>query len=519
MHGYTYILTDAVDVNELLAGLHDRYRFMPEKRRTVRETYLDTFDWRLYARGRILIRQQGEFTLCDLGPSPRRPIAGSIIAAAHSFWQDFNAGPLRDELRAVLGIRALVPLVSVRRSSQLFKLLNQDEKTVHWLELGDIAVFRGGQLSPLHRAITLRPVKGYLKALKRVRSHLEGLGLEARSECLALEAIRSAGLKPGGYSSKPSVSLEPDVPAGDAAVRILAQLAGVIRQNEPGVRNNTDTEFLHDFRVSVRKTRAALSQIKGVFPAEDVRRYADGFRRIGKLTNRPRDLDVYLLKRDSYRAMLPEYLADALDPMFTSLEAERKREYRKLARALRQPWYTTLLDTWQVFLDGSQADGPEEPKHAGTPIGMRADKRIRRRYHRVKDLGGALTDTSPEAEFHRLRIECKKLRYLMEFFSTLYHEDGIQMLVGQLKRLQDNLGDYNDLAVQQAEMRTYLDDMVRGDDMSPEAAAAVGGLVATLNRKQVSVRKGFRAAYEAFVARDNTRRFDKLLSARGKRTG
>jgi CHAD domain-containing protein len=515
MHGNTYILPESIDADELLAGLPDRFRPAPERGGAVRETYLDTFDWRLHATGRILVKQQDRFLLRDLNSSTRQPIAGTSITGSPSFWQDFREGPLREELRAKLDIRALIPLVSVRRRRQVFRLVNQDEKTVHRLELGDVAVYRGRKLGPLHRAIALKPVKGYAGALNRVRKYLEEVGLEARSEGLILEAIRSAGLKPGEYVSKPSVPLEPHFPAEDAAVRILAQLANVIRQNEQGIRSNIDTEFLHDFRVSVRRTRAALSQIRGVFAAEEVRHFADGFRRIGKLTSRPRDLDVYLLKKDSYRAMLPEYLANALDPMFASLEAERKREYRKLARALKQPWYAALMDTWQVFLDGSRADEAEAPKHARTQIGIRAGKWIRRRYHKVKGMGGTLTDTSPDAEFHRLRIQCKKLRYLMEFFTPLYHAEGVRMLIGQLKKLQDNLGDYNDLAVQQAEMRTYLEEMVKGDD-PPEAAAAVGGLVATLNRKQGAVRKGFRITYEAFVAKENTGRLDKLFAARSK---
>ena len=40
-----------------------------------------------------------------------------------------------------------------------------------------------------------------------------------------------------------------------------------LRINEDGVRKDLDSEFLHDFRVAVRRTRSALSQIKGVFPA------------------------------------------------------------------------------------------------------------------------------------------------------------------------------------------------------------------------------------------------------------
>ena len=78
-----------------------------------------------------------------------------------------------------------------------------------------------------------------------------------------------------------------------------------MRQNEAGIRADWDTEFLHDFRVAIRRTRSALSQIKGVLPVDAVEHFKDAFRELGRSTNRLRDLDVYLLEEETYRAMLP----------------------------------------------------------------------------------------------------------------------------------------------------------------------------------------------------------------------
>ena len=51
-----------------------------------------------------------------------------------------------------------------------------------------------------------------------------------------------------------------------AAKYIFSHLLKTMKDNEPGTIADTDSEFLHDFRVAVRRTRAGLSQLKGVLP-------------------------------------------------------------------------------------------------------------------------------------------------------------------------------------------------------------------------------------------------------------
>ena len=61
------------------------------------------------------------------------------------------------------------------------------------------------------------------------------------------------------------------------------------------MREQLDTEFLHDFRVALRRTRSLLGQIRDVFPAAAVEHFSSEFSWIGRLTGPPRDLDVLLL--------------------------------------------------------------------------------------------------------------------------------------------------------------------------------------------------------------------------------
>ena len=215
-----------------------------------------------------------------------------------------------------------------------------------------------------------------------------------------------------------------------------------------------------------------------------------------------------------YRDLLPESLAPALDSMFVSLQRERDREYRKLARTFRHAWYTRLLTDWEAFLEDQGSSSPvvASQRHAAVPVIVPAGKWIRKRHRKVLEYGSRLTDRSPDADLHTLRIECKKLRYLLEFFASLYSAETVQTLVAQLKKLQDNLGEFNDLSVQQVDLKAYLEAPARQAGGDAAEAAAVGGLIAGLHGQQQEVRGAFQKTFQAFASEQNRKLFRQLTS-------
>jgi hypothetical protein len=117
------------------------------------------------------------------------------------------------------------------------------------------------------------------------------LDLSAASEPLADEAVTRAGGTPGGTSSKLDVALEPGQRADSAAVTILTQLTAVIEANLPGTLADVDSEFLHDLRVAVRRTRSLQRELKAVFPPAELTRWRSEFRWLQEVTGPSRDLD------------------------------------------------------------------------------------------------------------------------------------------------------------------------------------------------------------------------------------
>ena len=113
---------------------------------------------------------------------------------------------------------------------------------------------------------------------------------------------------------------------------------------------------------------------------------------------------------------------------------------------------------------------------------------------------------------HALRIECKKLRYLMEFFASLFPAKEINELIQQLKKLQNNLGDFNDLCVQQ-EYLLNLAAEIPDDQQSQSRRTilAVGSLIGSLDAEKSRVKDSFAQTFIGFAAPANQKLFKTLF--------
>ncbi len=89
-----------------------------------------------------------------------------------------------------------------------------------------------------------------------------------------------------------------------------------MQENIVGIEQDTDAKFLHDYRVAVRRTRTALKDIPGIFSKKTVNRAAESFRILGKLSNKVRDLDVFLLLKAEYLKLISNDLQDGLYILF-----------------------------------------------------------------------------------------------------------------------------------------------------------------------------------------------------------
>ncbi|MEJ2345437.1 MAG: CHAD domain-containing protein [Gammaproteobacteria bacterium] len=504
---HVYDVTGQEQAETVLSFLREHYAVESHEIRRWQRRLLDTFDWRLYRDGGVLEQfpaADGTRVLWRNLDSMR--VRGQlIIPRPPRFASDLPAGTFRDALESVTEMRALLPVATVRGTAQQVNLADASGKQVLRLVLERPA-----------RSATCRlllfPVKGYDRDLKRARRLLEQSGLVRNTTEPLRESLAAEGRVPGDYTGKLRLALDPDMRA-DAATRcILSQLLDGMLANEAGLREDIDSEFLHDFRVAVRRTRSALGQIKGVLAARTVQRFEREFAWLGRITGPTRDLDVYLLQFDHYRAHLPRSMQSDLDPLRTFLEHQQRLEHRALVSTLDGARYRRLVRDWRRFLQTPLARRPSAP-HARSPIKQVAAHRIQRLHRRALKQGRAITADTPTEALHELRKTCKKLRYLLEFFRSLYPEETLGRLLTALKQLQDNLGELQDLEVQTEALTRFEDLMERERQLNAGTRAAMDWLVESFQARKQDVRRQFARRFAAFNRPAVARLFHNLFNA------
>jgi CHAD domain-containing protein len=449
-----------------------------------------------------------------------------------------------------------------RASSALqeLRVLNDDGKTVVRLTVDRMSVgqaaagaaarapkgrttaARGGRASTgtaLATRLVIAPVRGYQADAEQVaRALADSPAFSPAPGPPSESALAAAGRQAGDYSSGVDVRLTASMPADRAIAMILLRLLDTLEANVDGVLRDVDTEFLHDLRVSVRRTRSALKLAGDVLPQGLAERYGPEFKWLGDLTTPTRDLDVYLLGFPGMAAGLTAASPEDLAPFGDFLARRRQAERRRLVRGLRSARFADLIAGWRAELtkvirrraarggrparsantarsaDRARLAGPAD---AGRPAprtaGELAAERVRKAYRKVVRRGSQITAESPPESLHTLRKRCKELRYLLEFFASLYDPADYRRVIKQLKRLQDVLGEFQDNQVQRDAVREFAREMAAEGSAPVATLLAMGELAAQIDGKQRRARGRFEDRFAEFTSPRNKRLVQSLTGS------
>jgi CHAD domain-containing protein len=239
-------------------------------------------------------------------------------------------------------------------------------------------------------------------------------------------------------------------PAGEAVRRIA--LAEVARAEGArlALERGEDPEALHDLRVALRRLRSELRAYRGELGDAVTRKLRRRVRRLAAATNPGRDAEVGAallaeLGADAGGAemraagALSERLVARRDRVYRLVRERRLRELDDLIAKLRE-----ALGSWRVEIRLDGEAEPERPLRAalGAQLARHAGALL-------AALEAAREDSRPE-RVHRVRIEAKRLRYLLE--PVVPRLPAARAVVARLRDLQDLLGAANDFAVLAAEL-------------------------------------------------------------------
>lgn len=286
----------------------------------------------------------------------------------------------------------------------------------------------------------------------------------------------------------------------------LRELLEAARSNEPQPGSERDAEVLHDFRVAHRRARVVLKEY-GKALGKPSRRLADAMRRLARRTGPVRDLDV-LAERlglpDSTKPRSGHTLL--VEAVTTRIEAAEGA----LVTYLESPRYGDLVAAWEAVC----AEPDEAHDDAGSDAFMRWTlNRIAARFRRLAVASDAFDERTDDDAIHALRIQAKRLRYLLEFLVAHRPESRVRAgpVVDRLKRLQDRLGAYQDLRAHAALLR------VVADDPTTPLAARVEAVrrAATLDARRLRTRRGVGLALRTFTGPAMQRRMRVLVRTGG----
>ncbi len=462
-----------------------------------RRTWYDTFDGLLYDAELLLEHHHSRRgTWLTLSGLDGEQVARIPYDAAEVTADGLPEGVIRDRVAACIDIRALLPRATAEGPVTELAVLDDLDKTVTRVEIEGPLIADGVELP---RRLRIEPLRGYAKAARKAAKDLAAVdGVTEASEPLFRAVFEASGVDPAGYKSKPEPVRGRKQPSGIAYGVLLGQLLEIMRANLDGTLRQLDTEFLHDLRVSVRRARSLVKVSADVLPDDLRAKLGTELKWIGDATSTSRDLDVYLLGFDEMVSHVPE--PDTLEPFRALLIRHRRQAHTGLNRSLRSARFRRLTETWERATHET----------GGDPVGPLADRLLHKAWRRVEKRGDAITDASPAEDLHDLRKRCKELRYLLEFFAGLYDAGAHGTIVSELKKLQDNLGTFQDCESQRLLVLHHAEELAESG-VGVATMLSMGRLEGQLEARQAAAHAEFATRWARFGRPRNRRLVEGLV--------
>jgi CHAD domain-containing protein len=449
---------------------------LKEKKYTVEEigpvlhadSYLDTFDWQLL-KNKTWLRYRvsngtATYTLAKTDPA-KEENAKTLDVEAHLDGPvdkptDISSKRIRKIIDEMIFPRKLLDQVHVRTSCRRYRVVSPEGTDI---ELG----FATSSFS-LRGLYKPRPARKLYELEVDILDGPEA-GLEGFSSL-----VSGTFFFPASNTSRLDLAIERfkiDIPSKkipgklrvrlddrlDLAIRkILTFQFQRLREQIPGIKRDVDTEFVHQARVSARRMRSCVRYFRDAIP-ESVATYLTGeLKWMGGCLGAVRDIDVFLLNLLRFRpqiARLPGKKRQALEDW---IERRRREPLKSLWEALESARYKSFERRLIQFLERPLPLRPRQPM-AGKTVDEVAPGLVIEKFDAVIKQGAAVMRDPKLKEFHRLRIQMKRLRYACEFMAPAY-DGALDPFIERTVEIQDCLGELQDTVF----TRSFVDSLCSG---------------------------------------------------------
>ncbi|MDT8364267.1 MAG: CYTH and CHAD domain-containing protein [Nitrosomonas sp.] len=274
-----------------------------------------------------------------------------------------------------------------------------------------------------------------------------------------------APCKAGDISFMPGVSLH-------LALKMIVQdCLEQLAKNEKGFLTvSDDIEYLHQMRVALRRLRAAFRILQQVFPNAGLSPLQKALKWLTRQLNPARDWDILVTETLPRAATsLPHPVLHLIGKQCRQLRETHRRHARVSINSLRYTRLLIQLCSWLYKIDQDDMltrSGEPHPDVAHENARVTVISLIADAHQKIIRDGKSMNMLEAES-LHVLRIHIKELRYLIEFFHSLFPRNACKQQIAALSKLQDILGSINDCTVTQH----LLDEIQIGKQTNKQAEA------------------------------------------------
>jgi CHAD domain-containing protein len=404
---------------------------------------------------------------------------------------DWPAGPAREIVTRLSEGQSLAELFTIRQRRAL-RAVEQDGRAAGVLSLDIVETDIGGR-KRVSREIEIElGSTGTTEDLHAIGAALAPYNLRAHATSKferALARLDGASRKP---ANKKVPGVRADEPLAEAGRKVLRFHCERMLANEDGTREGADIEALHHMRVATRRQRAAFRIIAPCFRRKAIRGFQDELRAAAGYLGAVRDLDVLIEATERYQSSLSADTAASFAPLLDEWQEKRNAAREEMLAYLNGNDYQAFKERYGEFLstagagvkDAAPADLPEPHlvRHI-LPVEIWSHYARVRAYETV--LGWASIET-----LHALRIEAKRLRYLLESFIEVLGP-GVGPAVEDVVGLQDHTGELHDVDVTIGLLRQFLMHSPHAS-ADPAVAAAVKGYLKVNAARLRSLQRGIK---------------------------
>lgn len=226
--------------------------------------------------------------------------------------------------------------------------------------------------------------------------------------------------------------------------RALKKRFGTFLSRTETVRIQSGAEPIHDLRVASRRFHAAAQLFADSVSPGTLADCEKQIRRIRKSSGAVRDGDVQIASVSALlKKRIPRRYRPGLERLLLRLSQQREKRMRRASAAL------DAFDKSEMSQKMKQALTARPPaRSALRPLSVRrrAAREISLRLEQLKRCEQYVHQPTAVTELHTMRIEAKRLRYVMEIFSPLYGGK-LKPFIQTVQSMQESLGAMHDCDV------------------------------------------------------------------------